>query len=96
MRSRSKEERSRNGQKEVPKLETCVEERSRNGIKELPKLDTMGTAATVEVQALNKPTNTRTAIGVRRMEMSVFLGGRLSLSDPDGIQCQVGYVVGFR
>jgi hypothetical protein len=46
-----------------------VEERSRNGIKELPKLNTMGTA-TVEVQALNKPTNTntRTAFGVRQWQ----------------------------
>jgi hypothetical protein len=41
-----------------------IEERSRNGIKEAPKLGTMGTA-TVEVQALNKPTNTRTVFGVQ-------------------------------
>jgi hypothetical protein len=53
-------------------------------------------ATTVEVQALNKPTNTRTMFGVRRMAMAVFLGSRLTLSDQDGIQCQVGYVVGSR
>jgi hypothetical protein len=26
------------------------------------------------------------------MAKAVFLGGRLTLSDQDGIQCQVGYV----
>jgi hypothetical protein len=69
LRSRSVEERS-----------CSVDMRTCNGIKKLPKLDTMGTA-TVEVQALNKPTNTNsrkrsTVSGVRRMAMAVFLGGR--------------------
>jgi hypothetical protein len=30
------------------------------------------------------------------MAMAVFLGGRLTLSDQDGFQCQVRYVVGLR
>jgi hypothetical protein len=68
-----------------------VEERSRNGLKESSQLETTLTATTVEVQALN-------SFGVRRMAMAmaVFLGGRLTLSDQDGIQCQVGCVVGSR
>jgi hypothetical protein len=52
------------------------------------------------VQALNKPTNTQTRTVfcvVRRMAMAVFLGVRLTLSDQDGFQCQVRYVlVGLR
>jgi hypothetical protein len=55
-------------------------------------METMATA-TVEVQELKKPPNTRTRT---RMAMAVFLGGRLTLSDQDGIQCQVWYVVGLR
>jgi hypothetical protein len=39
---------------------------------------------------------TRTVFGVQRRAMAVFLDGRLTLSDQDGFQCQVRYVMGSR